>query len=162
MQAWWRAAHLHDVADAFDALAAHASDVVECHRPVCLASGACCHFGEHGHVLLVTGLEAVLIWRRGARVDQRAARHSITAERCPHLDGKHCSIHALRPVGCRAYFCDPSAHEWQRALGESMHAAVRRIHDDHSIPYLLAEWTWLLDAVATSDAQGLLRRELPL
>lgn len=113
--------------------------------PRCDASGRCCRFGEWGHLLYVTGLEAAWCLRGSGRTptaeDVRAA-----AERddCPFLDAGRCGVHAFRPVGCRAYFCDPVAAGWQEELSERMIARLRALHQEHGIPYRYGEWRTML------------------
>ncbi|MSR28151.1 MAG: hypothetical protein EXS03_01055 [Phycisphaerales bacterium] len=154
---WWRAAGEAPVRDAFEALAEHAATVAQFHRPICLSSGRCCRFKDHGHSLLVTGLEAAWVLRR---VRRRVTVAETTSARrngvCVHLVEGQCSIHATRPLGCRAYYCDSSGGPWQADLAESLHNAVRRLHDDLSIEYLCAEWTYLVEALSQADGRGLL------
>ena len=43
-------------------------------------------------------------------------------------------------MGCRVFFCDPSAKEWQREAYERMHAKLKKLHEEWSIPYAYVEW----------------------
>ena len=63
---------------------------------------------------------------------------------CPFLVDHLCSIHTIRPMGCRVFFCDESATDWQRDLYEQSQARIRAIHETHEIPYEYREWRSLL------------------
>ncbi|MSR44166.1 MAG: YkgJ family cysteine cluster protein [Phycisphaerales bacterium] len=159
---WWNASRIAAIDGAFLALHDHAATVTTLHRPVCLASGKCCHFQEHGHLLAVTGLEAMWVWRKERTTGSRdAVRRAMHGGRCVYLSGTLCSIHENRPSGCRSYFCDRGDGAWQSILSESIHRAIRAIHDEHEVPYLCAEWTWLLNALADADARGVLSSASP-
>jgi len=51
-----------------------------------------------------------------------------------------CSVHAVRPFGCRVFFCDPSSTDWQNELYEKSLERVRAIHERHGLPYRYMEW----------------------
>jgi hypothetical protein len=55
-------------------------------------------------------------------------------------------VHAIRPLGCRIYFCDRSAQDWQHELSERLIADIRGLHDRHGVEYRYAEWRGLLAA----------------
>ena len=156
MRAWWIAASNPVIVGAFEALAEHSAHVTSRHRPICVASGECCQFARHGHDLFVTGLEAALVTRRTGPMEPTRARRAWEQSVCAHLSGRSCAIHALRPLGCRTYFCDPRATHWHAELAESVHQQVRELHDAHALPYLFAEWTWLAEAFSSAHARGLL------
>lgn len=63
---------------------------------------------------------------------------------CPFLSRGRCTVHAIRPMGCRAYFCDPAAQRWQQDLFERAHRTIADLHTVRSIPYEFAEWRSLL------------------
>lgn len=159
--AWWSAAADAEVDAAIRALHAEAAAAVAAHRPICLASGRCCAFREHGHRLYVTGLEAAWTWmdlvRRGdplpSAPDLEGASHEM---RCPLLRERLCGAHASRPAGCRTYYCDRAAGAWQQDLSERLHAQVRDLHERRGIPYAYAEWTGLLRTVGDAWDRGVL------
>lgn len=141
------------IQSAFEALEIHIADVVSLHRPLCLASGRCCNFREHGHYLMVTGLEAAVTLGRIAQAAQlENAQAAREAGLCPFLASGSCSIHTVRPTGCRSYHCDRQRAAWQDQLSEGVHMAIRNLHDEHAIPYLCAEWTWMVEAFARNPA----------
>ncbi len=110
-------------------------------RPVCRMSGRCCHFDTHGHCLYVTALE--IAWVIAQRPPSSLAGLDARDE---HLDGcifqveRLCTVHAIRPLGCRVYFCDPAAQAWQNDLYERHLADLRALHDEHRIAYRYLEW----------------------
>ncbi len=59
---------------------------------------------------------------------------------CPFQVGRMCGVHGIRPMGCRVFFCDPSAGEWQRGVYERMHGKLKQLHEELSIPYAYVEW----------------------
>jgi hypothetical protein len=154
---WAVAAAQKDVDDCLRALHVHIDDVTDLHRPICIASGRCCRFREHGHLLAVSGLEALWTLQRAGRVlaVDEAAR-ALEEGACAFLGGTMCTVHGRRPTGCRTYHCDGTARVWQEPLAESVHGAVRALHAQVGVPYLLAEWTWLLHAIEQARHRGLL------
>lgn len=63
---------------------------------------------------------------------------------CPFQVGNLCGVHAHKPLGCRVYFCDRSAEQWQQELSERLLADIRAIHDRHQIDYRYGEWRAML------------------
>lgn len=121
---------------------------VQSQRPVCWTSGRCCHFEKTGHRLYVTGLEAAWTVHRlppAASLSASSLAHAIEAGGCPFQVDRLCAAHAVRPLGCRVYFCDRSAETWQRELYETHMKSLRSLHDRHAIPYMYAEWRLLLE-----------------
>ncbi len=124
-------------------------------NPVCVASGRCCRFEEYGHRLYVTGLEAAYtLARLPAPLKRDALDAAISGGGCPFQIDNLCSVHTIKPLGCRTYYCDETAQEWQKDLTERMLAKIRAIHDRHALEYRYGEWRGmlglLLDAKITS------------
>ena len=114
-------------------------------QPVCNASGRCCRFEEWGHKLYVTGLEAAWCLRGAGTVpDAASVRAAAARGDCPFLVEGLCGVHPARPLGCRAYFCDPKAARWQEDLSERMLARLRALHEAHDVPYRYGEWRTML------------------
>ena len=44
-------------------------------------------------------------------------------------------------MGCRTFFCDPSVQDRSAGVYESAHQSIRRLHDQHGIPYHYVELT---------------------
>src|SRR5687767_6838656 len=78
---------------------------VELRRPVCATSGRCCRFEEFGHRLFVTTMElAAFSAARGF-----ADGPTSIGSGCPFQHDKLCTVHAIRPFGCRVFFCDETS-----------------------------------------------------
>jgi Fe-S-cluster containining protein len=130
-------------------------------KPRCATSGDCCHFDRFGHRLFVTTIEVALFVEQlplvqsslpaGGRLRLFAAAPQPTdapdGAGCPFQVGGLCSVHAIRPFGCRIFFCDPTATEWQRRQYERFHARLRRLHDELGVEYAYVEWREALAAV---------------
>ena len=142
---WAEAAFLPGVDAELRAIHADMASATAARGPVCDASGRCCRFGEWGHLLYVTGLEAAWCLRAAARTPTAAeVRAASLRDDCPFLESGRCGVHPFRPVGCRAYFCDPVAAGWQEELSERMIARLRALHEEHGIPYRYGEWRAML------------------
>jgi Fe-S-cluster containining protein len=121
-------------------------------KPVCVSSGRCCRFEEYGHRLYVTGLEAAYTLARlpsALTPDELEAAHA--AGGCPFQIEKLCTVHTIKPLGCRTYYCDETAQEWQKDLTERMLAKIRAIHERHALEYRYGEWRGMLGLLV--DAQ---------
>ena len=81
--------------------------------PVCIASGRCCRFKEHGHVLYVSNLEAEVLLASAPAYEQ-----PVSPEFCPFQKDNLCTAREPRPLGCRVYFCDPSYQETVNQITE--------------------------------------------
>lgn len=154
-RAWLDAARNEFLCAELEAVYDEVRREVERVRPVCSASGRCCRFEEYGHRLYVTGLEAAYAL---ARLPAPLTRDALDAARlaggCPFQIDNLCAVHTIKPLGCRTYYCDESAQDWQKDLTERTLAKIRAIHDRHGLAYRYGEWRGmlgvLLDATATS------------
>ncbi|HLO39417.1 MAG TPA: YkgJ family cysteine cluster protein [Phycisphaerales bacterium] len=129
------------------------ADDVRIRSPRCSASGRCCKFESWGHRLYVTGFETAYLWARLAmpqRPGVQAVLDSRAAGGCPFQPERLCTVHTLRPLGCRIFFCDETATAWQEETYERYQREVRSLHDIHQIPYVYAEWRALLETLAAS------------
>lgn len=170
---WMQAVADPEIDGAIESIYADAALETERQRPICLASGHCCHFDAYGHDLFVTGLETAWFFRRlhteSATPEPRAPHGSPGSERagaikatrhalplapsragrvCPWLDGRLCGARAARPLGCRVFHCDSRADGWMNALLEGLHARIRTVHERHAVIYHYGEWLRMLDAFA--------------
>ncbi len=150
---WLAAARDARIAGDLDAVYAMASDAIEARGPACWASGRCCNFKAAGHRLYVTGLEAAYTIARlppGSDMARALRDEPLSAARdagtCPFLLANLCGVHTIKPVGCRVYFCDRSAQNWQHDLSERLLGMVRAIHDRHGLEYRYDEWLTMLGA----------------
>lgn len=143
---WLAAAAEGPVAAELEAVYEYVGAQIESRGPSCWASGRCCGFEKTGHRLYVTGLEAAYTVIRLS--GGRDFTPSIAPGGCPLQESNLCGAHAIRPLGCRVYFCDHSAQDWQRALSERAIASIRLIHDRHGVAYRYGEWRSMLGAFA--------------
>ena len=127
-----------------------AADVAK-RRPVCVVSGRCCRFEEYGHRLFVTTAELAAFVHglettpRSPAID--ASIRTWDGTGCPFQVSKLCGVHALRPFGCRIFFCDATATQWQNDAYEEFHARLKRLHEDLGVDYFYVEWRQALRAV---------------
>jgi Fe-S-cluster containining protein len=174
-RAWLLAARSPTIAGSLEAIYADVAREIEHRGPACWASGRCCNFAKTGHLLYVTGLEAAYTLVRagegrakagsdaGGRADLRSERQRVHAGRvvtlaqidaarsrgdCPFLEGNLCGAHAIKPLGCRVYFCDAGAQEWQHELSEQALERIRALHDANGLAYRYGEWRGMLESVA--------------
>lgn len=139
-------------------------------RPLCVSSGRCCHFDEFGHRLYVTTMELARFvfdlaetrnakstddeivvpgrneFRRLLPILPKSEKQS--AGGCAFQIGNLCGVHAIRPFGCRIYFCDASSTQFQHDLYAEMHGRLRLLHDSFQVPYFYIEWRNALKMMA--------------
>jgi len=153
-----------DIAHELEAVYAQVSADIAARGPACWASGRCCNFEKTGHRLYVTGLEAAYALRNGPQVivADRVINTGLSLPQiadarasggCPFQVDNLCGIHSVKPLGCRVYFCDRSATEWQADLTEKSLREIRAIHDRHHIPYRYGEWRTMLEHLSTTQIQ---------
>ena len=114
-------------------------------RPACAMSGRCCHFEAYGHRLFVSTIELAVFAARAAAARRTAAPWNGLG--CPFQVGGLCGAHAIRPFGCRIYFCDPTAQQWQQDCYERHHALIKSLHERLDVPYYYVEWRAGLRAI---------------
>jgi hypothetical protein len=51
-----------------------------------------------------------------------------------------CGVHTIRPFGCRIFFCDPTAAQWQEEKYEQFHGEIKELHERFGIKYFYVEW----------------------
>lgn len=153
--AWRSALSRPEVTAALEFVYTDVSRRVEERGPACWASGRCCNFARAGHRLYVTGLEAIYAITRAPAssppLTALSLADAIARGGCPFQTANLCGTHPSRPLGCRVYFCDRSAKEWQIVLAERSHAAVKAIHDTHGVPYRYGEWRAMLGLVLAAE-----------
>lgn len=144
------------------ALYADLAREIDSRRPRCDVSGRCCHFDAYGHRLYITTAELATFLDdlpanpRPAEAPP-AARTSLpllSPQSCPLLAGGLCSVHAIRPFGCRIFFCDPTAADWMHATYDRYHARLRDLHDRHHLEYRYVEWRYALQQLGLIIPSG--------
>jgi Fe-S-cluster containining protein len=129
-----------DVRDKIRALYADLQVEIDRRQPLCVMSGRCCRFDEYGHRLYVTTAELAVFMAELAEMQPMPVGPGGGPGGCPFQTGKICRVHLIRPMGCRLFFCDPTATEWQQAVYERFHARLKVLHEELSIPYSYVEW----------------------
>lgn len=152
---WLAAAAQAGPTDALRAIYTMISDQISARRPACWASGRCCNFAKTGHRLYTTGFEAAYALLNTPRGAPALTTHSLDAAvargDCPFLISNLCGMHSSKPMGCRVYFCDTSAQEWQIDLSERAMVMIRQLHTEHNISYRYAEWRYLLSGLLSAN-----------
>jgi hypothetical protein len=102
--------------------------------PVCIASGRCCRFKEHGHTLFLSNLEAEVLLAGAPAYDPA----SVTADFCPFQKGNLCTAREPRPLGCRVYYCDPDYQETAGLITEKYLRQLKQLAEAHDVDWLYA------------------------
>ncbi|MEM1099010.1 MAG: hypothetical protein AAGH92_09500 [Planctomycetota bacterium] len=128
--------------------------------PTCWQSGKCCNFGAYGHRLYVTALEvAWFLGQAGVMLPSVTDSEDLPgislpqanrSDVCPYQIDGSCSTHAIRPMGCRIFFCQAGTEDWQQLLYETYLERLRRLHEAHGVDYRYADWLALLDEAEAS------------
>jgi Fe-S-cluster containining protein len=126
------------------------TEAIERRGPTCWLSGLCCKFDAYGHRLYVTGLETAWLLRQGPDFPPNP---DDAVGGCPFQVAKLCKAHAIRPLGCRVFFCQQGTEEWQQALYEEQLAELRRLHERFDLPYRYMEWRLALSQGSRVMAQ---------
>jgi len=129
------AAARHDVIRAVAELYQSFQYDIDERRPLCSASGRCCRFEEFGHRLYVTTLELAAF---AAQLQNHATQWDGTG--CPFQHDRLCSVHPIRPFGCRVFFCDSTSTDWQHDRYEHYHARLKELHQELFVAYHYVEW----------------------
>lgn len=115
-----------------DALYQELDGAVASKGPVCQLSGRCCRFAQYGHTLFLSAPEAALLIELGPP----PARPLDEGETCPWQDQRgHCTARAVRPLGCRVYYCDEAFDGHAEDLSEHYLARLKRLADRHGLPW---------------------------
>ncbi|HYE16802.1 MAG TPA: hypothetical protein VEA69_00035 [Tepidisphaeraceae bacterium] len=142
------------------AIYADVQSAVDARRPKCDISGRCCRFEEYGHRLYVSTIElaAFVSGLTGLPTSQRekldAAAGGWDGTGCPFQIAKLCAAHTIRPFGCRIYFCDPTAQDWQQDVYEQVHARLKAEHERLGVPYYYLEWGDGLRVALADESSG--------
>jgi len=176
---WLAAARRPDIAAQLQAIFTECADAIAARGPTCWASGRCCNFEQAGHLLYVTGLEAAFTLANfnwlplsaapaPARTPLTINSASSSADpstltpsqllasidkACPFQAANLCGVHTIKPLGCRIYFCDKSAQDWQQALYEKLLADLRHLHDQQAVEYRYGEWRTMLKQILTAMSE---------
>jgi Fe-S-cluster containining protein len=124
-------------------------DAIDLRRPLCVTSGRCCRFSEFGHNLFVTTMELATFVREIESSQAGPFRAGSFESSCPFQQGTLCSVHGIRPFGCRVFFCDAPSTDWQREQYSRFHTELKRLHQQLEVPYFYVEWLEALHHLRT-------------
>lgn len=137
-QSVYAAAARSEVRAAVESIYTHLQRQIDSRKPLCNTSGRCCRFDEFGHRLYVTTMElATFVY--GLEMSTRDAQLSDSSG-CPFQIQGLCSVHPIRPFGCRIFFCDASSAIWQQEQYERFHTQLKSLHEALNVPYRYLEW----------------------
>lgn len=71
---------------------------------------------------------------------QTANPPTPTPGTCPYQVDGLCSVHVIRPLGCRVFFCEQGTEGWQQDTTELFLNRLKRLHAEHGLPYAYMEW----------------------
>ncbi len=94
--------------------------------PICVASGRCCRFKEHGHVLYLSNVEAEILQSSSPRYEL-----PVSSDFCPFQKENLCTAREPRPLGCRIYYCDPTYQETGNQITEKYLDRLKRLVEEH-------------------------------
>ena len=150
---WHDAAKRDRIDNAIRDLYADMAAAVAERGPVCNASGRCCKFETYGHRLYVTTLEIAWFLQRVTPADSADTRpsdrggislkqlvESPLQDGCPYQIDGLCSVHSVRPLGCRIYFCEEGTDAWQQDKTELFLDRLKQLHVEEGLPYQYMEW----------------------
>lgn len=123
---------------------------IDTRKPVCVASGKCCRFEAFGHRLYVTTIELAAF----VASLERKPVENWDGTGCPFQVKGLCGVHPIRPFGCRIFFCDPTATQWQQDQYEQFHARLKVEHERLGVPYRYVEWRAALAELGLSAMSG--------
>jgi Fe-S-cluster containining protein len=154
---WSAFAGRPEVHAALTTLYADISAAIAQRGPTCWVSGKCCKFDSYGHLLYVTGLEIAWMLQQPQTREVRSSGVDATVNgpegACAFQVQGLCSVHTVRPLGCRVYFCQQGTQEWQNDLYEQFQQRLRNFHDEMGIEYRYMEWrSGVKRAIETLDS----------
>ena len=114
--------------------------------PLCVASGRCCRFKEHGHVLFVSNLEAEVLL-----ADAPAYTAPVSADFCPFQKENLCTAREPRPLGCRVYYCDPAYQETGNQITEKYLQKLKELAQANDEPWHYAPLHHFLNQAKMSE-----------
>lgn len=117
---------------------------VAVYSPVCRNRGLCCRFETYGHRLYATTAEVAFFVRGMADRWRPPIQGSCQFQ----VEGR-CVARAFRPLGCRIFFCDPAAADWQSREYERHLLVLKGLMDKLDVDYRYMEW---LSALASAAA----------
>jgi hypothetical protein len=94
----------------------------------CRGCSACCRFGEFGHALFLSSLEADLLI--GDDVPEHAEEGT-----CVFLVDGRCSRRGRRALGCRTFYCAEAGKGEIESLTEHYTKRLKELHERSGTPW---------------------------
>jgi Fe-S-cluster containining protein len=107
----------------------------------CELSGNCCDFPKWGHRLFATILEVDFAAEHGPAVGPPE-----DPQWCEFYRGRRCEARGVRPLACRAFFCDAPKTQQLNELHESLLSELRAIGRAQGYPEGYGDFVELLPA----------------
>jgi len=118
-------AALDELRALYEALDAHLAELgVRCRQ-----CAQCCNFVVNDYRLYASRVERALVAERHGRP------HLTPSGHCGFLVEGRCSVHAVRPLGCRVFFCDPAYKALEQDLCHDFQRRLRALADRHGLPW---------------------------
>jgi Fe-S-cluster containining protein len=96
----------------------------------CYGCGKCCNFKENGMQLFAQKLEKDLI------VEETGVEPFLVEKgHCNFQENGLCTIHPIRPLGCRTYFSEAPNSVAHQDLYEKYHRKIKNIGNENQIDY---------------------------
>jgi len=95
----------------------------------CDRCGECCQFGEGVPTLYASLAEAALVLRWSRRWPRRVG------QTCPFLHAGRCTVHPVRPLGCRTHFWRDDHREEHEALSERTLGELKEVCRRGLVPW---------------------------
>ena len=111
--------------------------------PRCETRGLCCDFRKSEHRLYASAVEVAFVLENRPDVVQD------DQHLCPFFSDGLCRARAVRPLGCRLYFCDPGYAPAMEELSERYHTRLKALVDRSGGPW---DYAPFVDAVRPSLA----------
>lgn len=127
----------------------------------CKACGTCCRFARFGHCLFVTSPELVCFARQWRSLPAESAAELVArlasstldpGEACPLQSAEACPVRAIRPLGCRIFYCDKPLAARLNAFYERMQQRMKDLCAATGLPYRYLEWTSSLRCLCSLGA----------
>lgn len=121
---------------------------VAAHAPACTNRGVCCKFEAFGHNLFATAIELAYF----LATTDGPLRVPADRSHCPYQQEGQCTARDGRPTGCRIFFCDPTAQDWQPELTERTLTNLADLGTRFGLEYVYLEWTDALRQLGDRNA----------
>lgn len=96
----------------------------------CSACGKCCDFGKADYALYSSTVELAYL-----NAGQSQAAPTLEQGVCCFRDSAKCTVHEVRPLGCRTFFCDPKYKPLEQDLYHKYYRRIQSLADRHGVSW---------------------------